>query len=121
SRARRLQRYVFIRKVGERFPREFAAHFGSHRVTARLPLLQTTGRNPSLRLSASSLRATRPNARSARATNAARLLAPSELRFLVIPRVAVEPNLYHQLPKSPIVWLAILGCPKLPNASRAAI
>ncbi len=94
--------------------REFVPHLGFHRGTARLPFAQTTGHSPSLRFSARSLRATRPNARSARATNAGGFFASFALRFLFITRLAVEPNLFHQSPKSLIVgWQSAVvpNCP----------
>lgn len=61
-----------------------------------VPFGQITGRNLSLRFSARTLRATRPNARSARATNAGCLFAPFVFRLFFIGQSNAELNLHHR-------------------------
>ena len=56
------------------------------------PFGQTTGDNPRLRFSARTLRATRLNARSARATKTGGFFAPLLRLFLFILRVIVGPE-----------------------------
>lgn len=92
-------------------------HAGTSRT---LPFFQTTGDKPSCRFSARTLRATRLNARSARATKACGFFAPFGCRFLFILRSIAGLNLYHRSQKSRAVLREDPGCPKAPNAERAA-
>jgi hypothetical protein len=80
---------------GTRFSNSLvAAHFPFHRATARFPFGQTTGNNPSFRLSARTLLETRPNARSARATNVGGFFAPFVFRLLFIAQLNTGLNLH---------------------------
>src|SRR5437667_2946017 len=82
------------------------------------PFGQTTGDNPRLRFSARTLRATRLNARSARATKTGGFFAPLLRLFLFILRVIVGRNLHHRSQKSRRVSRAVHGCPRSPNESQ---
>jgi len=53
-------------------------------ISRTLPFFQTTGDNPRFRFSKRTFRATRPNARIARATNTGASFAPFAFRFLFI-------------------------------------
>ena len=89
-------------------------------LTFDLPFGQTTGANPSFRFSVRTLRATRPNARCARATNASCLSATVLFRSFLISQSNVELNLHHRSQKSPSVLQAIRDYPRWPIALRAA-
>lgn len=106
--------------------REFPAHLGFHRATARVcfaarfPFGQITAGNRSLLFSARSLRATRWKARSARATNLDDFFERPVVPFFLISRSCLGPNLHHRSRKSPAVLLEDRGYPRSPNASREA-
>lgn len=66
----------------------------------------TTGANRSLRFSTRTLRAARPNARCARATNAGCFSAVVLFRSFLINKSNAELNLHHRSPKSPFDFLS---------------
>ena len=107
------------------FTWRFGAKFGFHDralcacLTLDFPFGHTTGANPSFRLSARSLRATRPNARWAGATNAGCFLTRFVLRSFVILQSRAGLNVHHLSWKSLSVSPEGPGCPKWPIGQRA--
>lgn len=81
---------------------------------SELPLWKTTAGKAERRLSARSFRATRRNARSARATKSGTCLSPLVFRFAFMIQSTRGRNLHHQSQKRRGVLRGSRGCPRSP-------